>query len=150
MNLRKLVIAGCFLFLVGVFLWTTLGRNVSNEQTDSQLEYEALFTSGLNNNNRPVDRIEEISMEQERVYLYISWRNLRNKKYKLKTMVYDGSGKHVFSNPYKFRPTDDGIYNTWCWYNFNKVVDTPGYWRFEAYLDGQKVLEEPLRVVTGQ
>jgi len=37
-----------------------------------------------------------------------------------------------------------------CWYNFNKVVDAPGYWRFEAYLDGQKVLEEQLKVLAGE
>jgi len=153
MNLRKAVIFICFLVLVGIFLWSTLGREVryiSQEQPDTGFEYETLFTTGLSKNDRPVDRIEKISMEQERIYFYITWRNLSNKEYKLKTMIYDGSGKHVFSHPHKFKPVADGIFNTWCWYNFNKVADAPGYWRFEAYLDGEKVLEEQLRVVAGE
>jgi len=100
MNLRKVFILICFLVLAGIFLWTTLGRNVPNvsqEQPTIQFEYETLFTTGLNKNDRPVDRAEEISMEQERIYFYITWRNLSNKKYNLKTMIYDGNGKHVFS-----------------------------------------------------
>jgi len=150
MNLRRLVVLVCFVFLVGTLLWTILGRFASKQETDTQPEYAALFTSGLNEHNRPVDGIEEISIQQERVYLYIAWRNLGKKKYKLKTMIYDGNGKHVFSSPYTFKPTDDGIYNTWCWYDFNKIVDTPGYWRFETYLDGQKIFEKQLRVIAGE
>ncbi len=144
-------------FLISLFLFLAFGCSDPSSEKEGieyrfnngehQLNYEALFTSGLDENNRPIDNIKEISMEEKVVYFYIAWAGLRNREYRIKNKIYDGSGDLVFSYSDSYRPYADGLLNTPIWYSFNKFVDTPGYWRFEVYVDNKAIFEKPLEVL---
>ena len=72
---------------------------------------------------------------------------LADEEHKYLCKIFDGSGTLVATSQISFTP-EGGSWNTWTWYNINKYVDKPGNWTFEIHLDGQKVIEENLAVLS--
>lgn len=84
-------------------------------------------------------------MSEKRFYIYTSWRGLSGDEHKHVCKMLDGSWKIVELDEMSFTP-GSGVWNTWNWHDFDQSKDKPGTWRFEVYLDGQKVIEKNLEV----
>jgi len=114
------------------------------EPSDSKL-YGVIFTTGLTEDNMPMNDLTEISINEERIYVFAKWR-LSLGEYNYTVKIFDDLGKLINENQLKFTPQTT-TWNTWSWYNINKYMDKPGEWKFEIYLDGQKMTEEHLTVL---
>ncbi len=106
----------------------------------------AIFTTGLNERERPIDNIEEISINEEKVYIFTHWHAISKKQHKYKCTIFDGAGNHVFTNEFEFTPKSNN-YHTWTWHTINKYVNKAGDWKFQIYLDGEKKIEKTLIVL---
>lgn len=115
--------------------------------TGPELSYRVIFTTGLTNKNQPVNNLKEISINEERIYIYVKWFPISDEEHNYLCKIFDGSGQLTSTNQMSFTP-EGGSWNTWTWYNINKDVDKPGNWTFKIYLDGQKVIEESLSVLS--
>ncbi len=83
--------------------------------------------------------------QQQKVYFVVNFTNLPSRKYEGVCKVFDSQGKLAAQGESYLTTTADRL-NTWCWYNF-KNDDKPGNWQFEFYLDGQKVVQNSLKVL---
>lgn len=106
----------------------------------------AIFTTGINEKQRPVDNIEDIALSEDKVYIFTYWHSITNEEHEYKCKIYDGTGKIVLTNQINFTPHKNS-YHTWTWRTFNKYTDKPGNWKFEIFLDGKKVIEKSLVVL---
>ena len=106
----------------------------------------AMFTTGLDDRNRPINNIQEISIKAEKVYIYTHWHSISNEEHDYLCNIYDGQGRRVIQFEMTFTPTNHR-YHTWTWHNFKKYVDKSGNWTFEIFLDGQKEIEKSLVVL---
>ena len=85
-------------------------------------------------------------MREGKIYLYTWWRGLLEGEYDYVCHIYDGTGRRVFTNEMTFT-SKKGRWRTWTWYDFNRYRDKPGTWRFEVFLDHEKVMEKDLEVL---
>ena len=111
----------------------------------NKLSYRVIFTTGLNEENEPIDNVKKISLGQGRIYLYISWNRISNEKHHYLCEIFDGSGQLINSNEMDFTP-EKGHWNTWNWYHIKEHVDQLGTWIFKVYLDDENLIEEGLQV----
>ena len=94
-----------------------------------------------------MNNLKEISIDEECIYIYVTWFSISDGEYNYLCKIFDGSETLVFTNQMSFTPKG-GSWNTWTSYNIKKHVDKPGNWTFEIYLDGKKVIEESLAVLS--
>ncbi len=120
-------------------------REIAEGAGLDKLSHRTTFTTGLDDRNRPVDSIKEISMSQKRVYIYTSWRGLSLGEHEHVCKMYDGAGR-IVAEPKMTFTVNPTLCNTWSWHDFDQIKDKPGTWKFEIYIDGQKVIEENLLV----
>ncbi|UCF15388.1 MAG: hypothetical protein JSW59_18440, partial [Phycisphaerales bacterium] len=120
-------------------------RTIAKGAGLDKVSHRTTFTTGLDSRNRPADSIKEISMRQKRVYLYTSWRGLSEGDHDHVCTMYDGAGK-IVAQPKMMFTANPSMCNTWSWHDFDQSKDDPGTWRFEVYLDDQKVIEKTLEV----
>lgn len=106
--------------------------------------YRVIFTTYLDSNNEPTNDLKEISIKDERIYTFMRW-NISTEKHNVGIIVSDGVGKIVHKSDRDFTPTDTD-YNSWNWVTINEKVDKPGNWKFEIFMDGEKVAEKKLLV----
>jgi peroxiredoxin/outer membrane lipoprotein-sorting protein len=104
------------------------------------------FTTGLNSRNRPTDNIEEISVTQEKVYLYTRWTELGDAPHKYACEIFNSYGQLVFRDEREFR-SKTGSYRTWTRRRLIEGRDKSGDWRFVVYLDNRRVAEKTLIVL---
>jgi len=104
------------------------------------------FTTGISEVNIPNNNLQQISINEKRLYVFMKWRLSKEDHY-YKVKIFDGSEKLVSEVEYKVRP-EQPIWNTWIWYSISKYVDTPGQWKVEVYLDGRKAGEKYLTVLS--
>ncbi len=128
--------------------WIAIVKGGDTPVFDVNLEgtNTAIFTTGLNKKKRPVDNIEEISITADKIYIFTYWHSLSQEKHDYLCNIYDGAGRLVFQHKMDLNPKKDKWY-TWAWYTFKKYADKPGEWRFEIFLDGEKVKEKSLVVL---
>jgi hypothetical protein len=113
---------------------------------EPELSYTVIFTTALEN-RRPVNNLKEISINEKRIYLYVKWFSISLGEHSYLCEIFDGSGKLATRHQMSFTSTE-ASWNTWTWYNINKYIDKPGNWIFKIYLDGQKVIEKNLVVLS--
>ncbi len=118
------------------------------ERRESQLEQTSLidtvFTSALDGDNLPVDRLNEVDLGAEKFYLHMRWQ-MPPGNHTCRTKIFDGSGKPVYDREHDFT-SKKFLYYTWVYYNINEQADSPGRWKFEIYMDGEKAGERYLTV----
>jgi serine/threonine protein kinase len=83
--------------------------------------------------------------QRKKVYFTVNAANLPEGEYRSYCKVVNSQGKLAAQSQSYLRTTDDRL-NTWCWYNFQKG-DKPGNWKFEFYLDGQKIVQSSFKVL---
>jgi len=106
----------------------------------------AIFTAGLNERNRPIDNIEEISITADRIYIFTYWHDISPEKHDYLCNMYDAAERLVFQHKMDINPQKDKYY-TWTYHSLNKFAEKPGEWRFEIYLDDKKEIEKYLVVL---
>ena len=134
-----LIVLGILLLIIGI-------SRSYNHWRYSKITYKAVFTTGLNGYNEPVNDLREVSITADRIYLYVSWQHLPKGRHDYHIRIFDESDSLIWEHTMEFRATES--YNTWSWYRPKKTMDLPGRWRFEVFLDGKKVLEEYLLVIS--
>lgn len=110
--------------------------------------YRVIFTTGLigSKPKEPINDLTEVSINEKQIYIHVKWSNLRQKKYEYESKIYDGAGKLVRRGWMSFT-SKKRSHNTWSRYRFNKHVDKPGKWRFEIYLDGEKLVDRSVTIL---
>ena len=90
--------------------------------------------------------IDFVSLKkQQKVYFAVSVTNLSKGEYYATCSVLDSQGKLAAQGISRLRTTADRL-NTWCGYNFTKDAK-PGNWKFEFYLDNQRMTQNSLKVL---
>ena len=82
---------------------------------------------------------------QKKFYFTVILTGLPPGEYEGICKVFNSQGKLTAQGQSRLKTTADRL-NTWCWYNFKKN-DKPGNWRFEFYLDNQRVAQNSLEVL---
>ncbi|MCP4712247.1 MAG: hypothetical protein GY869_26795 [Planctomycetes bacterium] len=110
---------------------------------------KAIFTTALNENNDPIDELDEVTLDYKKVYIYVTLNELvAERDYVIRTKIFDSTGNLIVeSNGWEFK-TPGPSYLTWFDYTFEPETDRPGDWRFEIYLDNEKIIEKTLKVLT--
>ncbi|WP_293146499.1 MULTISPECIES: serine/threonine-protein kinase [unclassified Microcoleus] len=83
--------------------------------------------------------------QKNKVYFAVSATELPEGEYRGYCKVINPQGLFAAQSQSYLKTTGDRL-NTWCWYNFQKD-DKPGNWKFEFYLDGQKVVQNSFKVL---
>ncbi|MBA4371442.1 MAG: hypothetical protein C0402_01125 [Thermodesulfovibrio sp.] len=109
--------------------------------------YRIIFTTGLNENNEPTNNLTELSLDEKIVYIYVTWYSLPRETYQYVCKIYDGAGDLVRLATMDFTPSDESHY-TFSSYQIRKLLDKPGAWKFEIYLNGVRVVDKSLKVVS--
>lgn len=107
--------------------------------------YSIIFTSGLDEENKPINYLDKISLSESRVYILVKWK-IPKGKHNYLCKIYDAASKKVYDRRMEFFPTQD-TWNTWSRYHFNTYIDEPGMWKFEIYIDGIRYVNESFHVV---
>ena len=124
----------------------------------SKIKYDMVITTGLTDNDRPYNAIEEACLCDDSIYIYVAWKNLPKinwfeqihyKKYNHKVLIFDEEGSKIFHDDFNFR-AKEGLWNSWSTYHMNPAVDLPGKWKVELYLNDNLLDTQFLRVLPGQ
>ena len=102
--------------------------------------YSIIFTSGLDEENKPINSLDKISLSESRVYILVKWK-IPKGKHNYLCKIYDAASKKVYDRRMEFFPTQD-TWNTWSRYHFNTYIDEPGMWKFEIYIDDIRYVDE--------
>lgn len=121
----------------------------AEEVTAAHRVASVVFTTGLTKENQPENNLTKVSLDKERIYIFVRWKfDLeKQKSFIVSYRVFDGSGNYVNSMGRAFFPrTED--WNSWYRVYLRKNLNhTPGNWRFEVYLDDRKMVEKYLNVL---
>jgi len=128
-------------------LTTDIITPITTPTPDKQIDYRVIFTTGLNEDKKPVNNLKNISFNEEAIYIYVTWFAISKEKHDLHYYIYDGSGTLAYSSQYSFEPTES-TWNTWEKYSIKHNIDKPGNWKFIIHLDGKKVMQKSLVVTT--
>jgi hypothetical protein len=83
--------------------------------------------------------------QKKKVYFSVSAAKLPEGEYRSYCKVVNSQG-HFAAQSYSYLKTTGDRLNTWCWYNFKKD-DKPGKWKFEFYLEGERVAQNSFKVL---
>lgn len=83
--------------------------------------------------------------KHKKVYFAVNFGALPSGEYESVCKVRNSKTKVVAQGQSILNTSADRL-NTWCWYKF-KDSDEPGNWNFEFYLDGQKLVQNRLKVL---
>ena len=143
-EVMKRIIAVSFLSLV---VWTT-NLQGSLPGTQPGVSAEITFTSGLDEQNNPIDDLAEISLEKDGIdiYIYSRWEGIPAGQHQYTCKLFGNTGQLVRTSQFDF--TSTGRHRIWSGRKFRRTAeDKTGDWRVEVLLDGQKVAERTLRVL---
>ena len=112
------------------------GNRASLLQNLSDATCQHTITTGLDDNNLPIDRARTL-LPQGKVYLYSTWSQLPDRQVPATISLQDPDGTIVHTADSTFLPVN-GAWISFAWYTF-KPTDSPGVWRFEVALDGQDI-----------
>jgi len=121
----------------------------AQEVTAAHRVASVVFTTGLTKENQPENNLTKVSLDKERIYIFVRWKlNLeKQKSFIVSYRVFDGSGNYVNSWGNAIFPGAED-WNSWYRVYFRKNLNhAPGNWRFEVYLDDQKMVEKYLNVL---
>ena len=90
--------------------------------------------------------IDFVSFEkQQKVYFAVSVTNLSKGEYQGICKLFNPQGKLVAHGQSRLITTANRL-KSWCGYNFKQYED-PGNWKFEFYLDNQRMIQYSLKVL---
>ncbi|MGD8765752.1 MAG: tetratricopeptide repeat protein, partial [Desulfobacteraceae bacterium] len=107
--------------------------------------YSIIFTSGLDEQNNPINSLDKISLSEDHIYILVKWK-IPKGKYNYVCKIYDAGSKKVYHGRMEFFPTQD-TWITWSRHNFDPYIAEPGMWKFEIFIDGTKYVSEFFPVV---
>jgi len=93
------------------------------------------------------ENITNISLKQPEIYFTVNLSELPDKQYNSVCQLFDGEGFLVAMGEANLT-TSSGELKAWCNYNFKPQIDQPGNWQFQFYLDGKKMIEKQLNVLS--
>ena len=125
-------------------LQATLKSDLQEQQTNELLGI--VFTTQIDKEGLPVEDFDSFFLEKKHFWIFSKW-NLTKKEHNVTVKLYDGTGKLRKQIPRIFTPKTPTC-NTRHFYTVNKVLDKPGKWRVEIYLDGHKMGEKNLRIMS--
>jgi len=112
----------------------------------SQPLLRVILTTGLTQDNAPINSVKGFSINDQPMYIYIKWFALEpNKDHRFAWQLIDDSGDIVNASEVILHPTS-AKWNSWHWYSFRKNIDSPGAWIFRGYLEGEKIIEKKFEV----
>jgi hypothetical protein len=123
-------------------------QRVARQQRLNPGTHVALTTQIQSNQSTPESSqsTDIISMKnRKQVYFIVNFVRLPSGEYESVCKVLDSEGKLVAQGQSILNTSEDRL-NTWCWYKF-KDGDEPGDWKFEFYLDGQRIVQKSLKVL---
>jgi hypothetical protein len=120
--------------LAVVFLLLIPASCVSTRGLLTHPEFRVVFTSGLDEQNRPIDDLARMSLDSARICIFVGWFNLGDAPVDYLCRIFDGQRTLVYAYSSRFRPKD-GSWNTWTYREVNKAIDRPGVWTFDVYLN---------------
>jgi len=116
--------------------------------TDYDYSAVAFFSSGILN-DKPIDRIETATLNQERIVLFVEWSNLKGKKkYPTIVRILGPYGSLLNESRFTLTPGQDTFFS-YYWYR-PKAEDPEGVWTFELSVDGEKAFEARIAVSAAQ
>ncbi|MEG4089193.1 serine/threonine-protein kinase [Microcoleus sp. Pol12B4] len=83
--------------------------------------------------------------QNKKVYFTVSAANLPEGEYRSYCKVVNPQKLSAAQSESYLKTTGDRL-NTWCWYNFQKD-DKPGNWKFEFFLEGERVAQNSFKVL---
>jgi hypothetical protein len=90
--------------------------------------------------------IDFVSLKKtQKVYFAVSVTNLSKGEYQGICKLFDAQERLVAQGQSRLMTTADRL-KTWCGYNFKKY-EQPGNWKFEFYLDNQRMAQHSLKVL---
>lgn len=133
-----------YLKLLFILLFITGCASNLNNPVKEPEPYRVIITTGLDSGNDPINDLEELSINEKKVYIYTKW-NLPAGKVMYRCVIKDGKDKVVHDRYTKMHPKQNN-WNFWSYQKIDKRVDSPGVWKFEIYLDGIKYVEKTATV----
>ena len=83
----------------------------------------------------PINEVVDFKFEAERIHVFTQYRNLNNnQRYFHRTVFYDQDEIILFEFREAFTPANRN-HSTWAWYDMQPLIDTPGDWKIEVYLN---------------
>ena len=142
-----LISVGLLTVIVGIFIpffmKSLQPQKVVKLKQKLKPQTEVMFTTQLESSQKVEDFV--LVKQQQKVYFVVNFTKLPSREYEGVCKVFDSQGKLAAQGESYLTTTADRL-NTWCWYNF-KNDDKPGNWQFEFYLDGQRVVQNSLKVL---
>ena len=146
-SIIPLILVGLLIVIVGIFIpffiKSLQPQKVVKLKQKLKPQTQVLFTTQLEESQNVKDFV--LMKQQQKVYFVVNFTNLPSREYEGICKIFDSQGKLAAQGESYLTTTADRL-NTWCWYNF-KNDDKPGNWQFEFYLDGQKVVQNSLKVL---
>lgn len=106
---------------------------------------ECFFSTQLDSKNKPLDKISQISLSKKEIFIVVNWINLPIQRVEYNCKISDGKGQLVASMSMIMNVTDSS-WQSRSKYVFDKLLDSPGTWKFEIFIDNKKEVEKNILV----
>ena len=140
-DMRHLAI---FALLISLSVSTLAAQTVATTDTYNA---KAFFTSGLVD-GEPIDRIETAYLDQDYIFLYVDWENMRMRAYRTEVRIVDPNGQIVGKATLTILPKS-GRYYTYYYFR-PSPQDTPGDWTYQMYVDGRSAFEARIPILAAK
>jgi hypothetical protein len=139
------LLAGGLFALTAAILFPILIKFSETQVKIKQLE--SLSAKVIVTNDPKLERnLDKIYMNQKRVYFLIVLSELPIREYQGTCQIFDGEGILVGMGQSLLKDSENSL-KYWCLYDFNEI-DKPGNWTFNFFLDGKKVGQKNLMVLS--
>lgn len=133
--------------IVAGLLCSTGLASWAEEAAAPDISSRVILTTGLDADDLPVDTILEVPMDVGRFYGVVELSNLEEDRvYRYACRIYDSRGEVVRADQGTLTAEGE-TRRFWCLYRPDACVDQPGLWRFEGYLDDERLVETEFPVV---
>jgi len=107
----------------------------------------AVFTLALDDDNQPTEAITQASMDDEQLYIHVTWNELEaNRTYNVRAKIFGPSGQLAEDvSGFDITPSSSTHY-TWFWINPNPRKHIPGTYRFQIYLNHRLLLVKSIEI----
>ena len=129
-----------------ILKYPQLQQVVKSQPQASQQNLKPVTKVMLTSELKSEEIINFVSLKkQQKVSFAVSVTNLSKGEYQGICKLFNPSGKLVAQGQSRLMTTADRL-KTWCGYNF-KDYEKPGNWKFEFYLDNQKMAQNSVKVL---
>ena len=105
-----------------------------------------VFTSEVDEDFRPVDRLERTRLAAGSVSFFVRWFDLgTSDERRYRCEIRDGTAQLVSMTEMTLHPKKS-TWETSTEYEFHPAIDAAGTWSFRAFIDGQLRVDAPLEV----